>query len=88
MSRVLISICIIFGVAFILFILDRIALWMEARGWLYYRKTKHRPGGTIGNALLEIHTMFEPAKRNILEERKQEKEEKSEAGDPPEAGDQ
>jgi hypothetical protein len=32
------------GVAVALFALDRLFLWMEAKGWVYWRK-KERPGG-------------------------------------------
>lgn len=33
------------GIAAGLLIIDRLCLWMEAKGWIYWRKTKRRPGG-------------------------------------------
>ena len=71
------------GVALLLFALDRLALWMEARGWLYYRRSDHRPSGTLGNAFLEIQSMVDPGKRIVLEERRREKTSESQSGDPP-----
>lgn len=32
--------------------LHRLSLWMEARGWIYYRK-KHGSSGGLGTAFLE-----------------------------------
>lgn len=37
------------GVAIALFALDRLLLWMEARGWIYWRKVKSKSGA--GDAL-------------------------------------
>ena len=52
-------------------------------GWLYYRKTKHRPGGALANAFLDLQSMVDPEKRHVLEVRRQEKQEESDAGAPP-----
>jgi hypothetical protein len=62
---------------------DRFALWAESRGWIYYRKTKRDTGANLGDAFLEIQTMIEPGNRHVLEIRREEKSEQSEAGDPP-----
>ncbi len=86
MRVMIIWIVTIGAVVLLLFILDRLALWIEAKGWLYYRKTKHKAKGSLGDAFLEIQSMIEPGKRHVLEEKKREKREESESGDPPIAG--
>lgn len=52
-----------------LFILDRIGLWMEKRGWLYYRHKK-ASGGGLGNALQEFNAFLNPSARHIIEVKK------------------
>jgi hypothetical protein len=51
-----------------LYVLHRIALWAEDRGWIFYRH-KGASGGTLGTALLELQTILEPTKRHVVEER-------------------
>jgi hypothetical protein len=72
----------------VLLALDRLALWAEARGWIYYRKTKGRTGANLGDAFLEIQAMVEPSKRHVLEIKREEKSEQNDSGDPPESGDE
>ncbi len=69
-----------------LYALHRLALWAEARGWIYY--TRRGSSGALGNAFLEVQALFEPTRRHVLEERQRavEKEEEDEDGDPPEPG--
>jgi hypothetical protein len=66
-----------------LYLLDRLLLWMERRGWVYWRKTKRSTGPGVGNALLEIQTLVEPAARHVLELRQEVKEDSPELGDLP-----
>ncbi|MEQ1868566.1 MAG: hypothetical protein ABL961_00890 [Vicinamibacterales bacterium] len=65
--------------------LHRLALRMEARGWIYYRK-KRGSSGALSSAVLEVQSMFEPSKRYVLEERQKESTEEHESGDPPAPG--
>lgn len=65
--------------------LHRVALRMEARGWIYYQK-KRGSSGTLSSAALETQSMFEPSKRYVLEERRREDAEERESGDPPAPG--
>ena len=51
-------ICFIAGV---LFGLDTLLLWMEAKGWLYYRKVKRKSSGAGG--FLDASSAFEPCAR-------------------------
>lgn len=69
-----------------LHVLHRLALWAEARGWIYY--TRRGSSGSLGNAFLEVQALFEPNQRHVLEERQraEEKEEEDDEGDPPRPG--
>jgi hypothetical protein len=49
-----------------LWLLDRLLLAAEARGWIYWRKKKPSPG-TVGSALLELQSMVEPSKKHVQE---------------------
>lgn len=70
-----------------LFALDRLALWMESRGWVYWRRSRGRGTG-VGNALLEVHALLEPDRRAMVEAIRGEEEEveEDEAGGPKEPG--
>lgn len=70
------------GIAVALYGLHRLALWMERRGWLYYRHGRGS-SGSLGNAFLHIQSMIEPGKRHVLEQRLEEEREDEESGDPP-----
>lgn len=65
-----------------LYCLHRLALSAERRGWIYYRK-KHGSSGTLSNAVLEVHSLFDPSKRYVLEEKTRDQAEAEESGDPP-----
>ena len=48
-----------------LFVLHRLALWMESKGWIYY---KHKsPGAGAGNALQELNAFMRPSVRHTQE---------------------
>ena len=64
--------------------LHRLALWAERRGWIYYRKKKGS-SGTLSSAVLEVHSLFDPSKRYVLEEKTRDQVEDEEGGDPPTA---
>jgi hypothetical protein len=75
----------IVGLAVGLLVLDRALLWVESRGWIYYRRTK--PGrGAATYHLLEWNAVLDPTMRQVQEERVREKREEEESGAPP-AGD-
>ena len=80
------AIAIIFAIVVALFLVDRIALWMESRGWIYWRHSKASPGA-LGNALLQVQSLLEPDRQALLEVRQDEHAEERESGDPPEPGD-
>lgn len=70
----------------VLYCLHRLALWAERRGWIYYRK-KHGSSGALSNAVLEVHSLFDPSKRYVLEEKTRDQVEDEESGDPPTTSD-
>jgi hypothetical protein len=61
---------ILAGVAIGVFLVDRLLLWMEWRGWIDYRRTY--PGrmnaGQVGPAFLAIQGLLEPDKKHAAEE--------------------
>jgi len=69
----------IFAVLLGLFLLDRFFLWLESRGWMYWRKKQGSPR-SVGTALMEIHANLEPGKRYVIEELKRDEAEQDEAG--------
>jgi hypothetical protein len=74
---------VILAIGVTLYLLDRLLLWMERRGWVYWRKTKRSTGPGVGNALLEIQTLVEPSARHVLELRQEVKDESPVPTDPP-----
>ncbi len=58
------------GLVLAVFLVDRLLLWMEWRGWIDYRRTY--PGrintGQVGPAFLAIQGLLEPEKRHAAEE--------------------
>ena len=70
------------GVVFAIWLVHRSALWLEARGWLYYRH--RRPSSsTLGTAFLEVQQLVDPGKRFVLEATREDRSEREESGDPP-----
>ena len=61
-----------------LFALDRVLLWMEAHGWIYWRKVKRKGAG--GGFLLGPD-IFDPGKRYLEEAREEHVVEEEEDGD-------
>ena len=64
-----------------LFALDRLLLWMEARGWIYWRKTKRKRNGGGGAALFTLNAMFDPSIRHAAEVREEREIEDEDDGD-------
>jgi hypothetical protein len=56
------------GVLVGLLVVDRLALWMESRGWIYWRKVKPKGGG-MAAGLTAMHTLVEPEVRYVIEDR-------------------
>ena len=60
-----ITISLVVAIACGIYVLDRVALWLEARGWIYYR-TK-RGSVPLGRAVMEAQALLDPSKRHMLE---------------------
>ena len=70
------------GLIVAVWFVDRALLWMESRGWIYYRRTK--PGrGAMTYHLFEWNAAFDPTMRQVQEEQVREVIQEEEAGDPP-----
>lgn len=52
-----------------LLLLDRIFLWMELRGWIFYRRRKVTGGG--GAVFGEAAELFHPAQYSAMEEQQE-----------------
>lgn len=50
---------------------DRLALWAETRGWIYWRRTKPRGVGSLGY----LEPIFQPSMTHVLEEETRERTE-------------
>jgi hypothetical protein len=54
-----------------LFVIDRLGLWVERRGWIYWRKARPK---TIGRAVLGSMQQFvEPEIRHVIEAQEQDR---------------
>jgi len=67
------------AVAAALYALHRLAIWMERRGWIHYRKRRFESKSTGGGAMAGVLTSFqqfvEPEIRYVIEEKEQRKAE-------------
>jgi hypothetical protein len=54
-----------------LFVLDRLGVWAERRGWIYWRKARPK---TMGRAVLgAVQEFVEPEIRNVIEAQQQDR---------------
>jgi hypothetical protein len=63
---------ILIAIIIVLVALDRLGLWMERRGWIYYRKVK--PKGSMRAVLGGIEEFLHPEIRHVKEDQSQRKE--------------
>jgi hypothetical protein len=70
------------GVLAFVVVLDRLLLWMERRGWVYYRRTRSRGGGALYH-MLDIHRIYDPGIEHVKEITYAEEQREDESGDPP-----
>lgn len=68
-----------------LLLLDQLAIWMESKGWIYWRKNKG-VSSRLGNSFLEIQSMVEPGKKYVIEAKQEVRRKKTNSGDPPSPG--
>lgn len=72
------------GVIVTLFMIDRLALWAEARGWIYWRRKKAQTGA-LGSALMEMNVITNPSAQHVIDAKDAKKLEERENDDPPHA---
>ena len=72
------------GVIVTLFMIDRLALWAEERGWIYWRRKKAQTGA-LGSALMEMNVITNPAAQPVIDAQDAKKLEERENDDPPHA---
>ncbi|MBP9777664.1 MAG: hypothetical protein KBD25_00615 [Rickettsiaceae bacterium] len=46
--------------------MDKLCLWLERKGQLYYRHKK-APGGAVGNAFMDLNSILQPTVQHIIE---------------------
>jgi hypothetical protein len=68
---------VLVGVAGLL-LLDQLFLWMERKGWIYYRKVKRQGGGVPMADILLGGNVFDPGARHMHEARDEQPGEKDE----------
>ena len=69
--------CISIGAGLLL--LDRLFLWFEEQGWMYWRKKKSSVSGV--SAFLSLDAAFQPGKIHVIEQIQREQKEFSEEED-------
>jgi hypothetical protein len=75
------AIALIVSAVAALYALDQLGLWMERRGWLYYRKK--RATTRLGHAVLEVQAALDPNERHLLEVMRRDDADEQNAGCPP-----
>ena len=69
----------------VLYVLHLVLLWMERRGWIFYRHT-HPDPRNLGPAFMEIQRLLEPGKEHVIEEVKKQSAQEDDDGGPDKAG--
>jgi hypothetical protein len=82
---VLKTLLVLAGLVLAVWLLHRLAVWAEDRGWIYYRKKTGSATG-LGNAFLEVQSLLEPGTKEVLEARLEDSSEETDVGAPPKPG--
>lgn len=69
----------IVGVVVALFALDRLGVWAESKGWIYWRRKPQ--SGAIGAALMELNSFTNPAAEHVVVAKDAKKLEEKDNGD-------
>ena len=64
-----------------LFFFDQLGLWMERKGWLYYRHQKPKSGGGVGDAFQELNALVNPSVRHVMKVKQNESQQRDDQGD-------
>ena len=71
------------AIAVAAFLFDRLALWAEERGWIYWRRKKAQ-STSIGAILSDLNAVTNPSAQHVVEAKQAKKLEERDNGDPPE----
>lgn len=63
------------------FAFHRLLLWMERKGWIYYRKSSSH-SGALGNAFMAVHAIFDSEAGRAAEYQQHEETAVTESGEP------
>ena len=72
------------GVVVTLFMIDRLALWAEERGWIYWRRKKAQTGA-MSSMLMEMNVITNHSAQHVIDAKDAKKLEERENDDPPHA---
>jgi hypothetical protein len=64
---------IVAAAVIVLVVLDQLALWMQRRGWIRWRKPSPRAtgGGGMSGLLTEFQQLVEPQVRHVIQDREE-----------------
>lgn len=62
--------------------IDRLGLWAESKGWIYWRRTKRR-GSAMSAILSDLNAVTNPAAQHVTQAKEAKKLEERDNGDPP-----
>lgn len=60
---------IVGGIVILAIVLDRLALWAESRGWIYWRRHGGAKAGGAGGLFDAAQTLIAPSHRHMVEEK-------------------
>jgi len=72
------AILALIGVGIVL--LDQLGLWLERKGWVYYRKVQ-RKGSTGSNVFMQMQSFIEPQIEKLIEIQQEKRRDERRAGD-------
>ena len=75
----LVGALIVLGLFSALFWLNRFCLWLEDRGWLYYRRKK--PGSSAASAWVAMQQFIEPGVKHVVQIKQERRSEEDEEAD-------
>lgn len=75
------AVLLLLSIILILFLLDQLGLWMERKGWFYYRNSEPKGTTGVGNALHELNSIFDSTVKSQDEIREEMQQEEQESGD-------
>jgi hypothetical protein len=75
----LVGALIVLGLIAGVFWLDRFCLWLEDRGWLYYRRKK--PSSSAASAWVGMQQFIEPGVKHVVQIKQERRSEEDEEAD-------